>query len=225
MPELGTSLHLDMLRDYERQNGMLSRVHRAIRELVSPRRLYGLQWGDPDTSGPQLYLRDKYVLPYVKPDQVGLEIGPGGGRWTRYLLGFKHLYVVDYHAELLNELRRHCNEPNMQFIANHGTDFPGVPANSVDYIVSIACFVHLETDLIESYLRGMHSILKPTGTVVLTYSDKTKVGAQLNSTFSENTPERMRKMVKDAGFRIVEEDLTVLWNSGIVRFTCYGSDP
>jgi ubiquinone/menaquinone biosynthesis C-methylase UbiE len=219
MPDLDTSLHLDMLHDYERQNGLLSRFHRAVRELVSPRRFYGIQWGDPETSGPQVYMRDKYVLPYVKPDRVGLEIGPGGGRWTRYLLGFKHLYVIDYHAELLNELRRQCNQANMQFVVNHGTDFPGVPANSVDYIVSIACFVHLESHLIESYLSNMQTILKSGGNVVLTYSDKTKVGGRLNSTFAENTPERMRDMVRSAGFRIVEEDLTVLWNSGIIRFT------
>lgn len=219
MPDLDTSLHLDMLHDYERQNGLLRRFRRAVRELVSPKAFYGLQWGDPETSGPQVYMRNKYVLPYVKPDQVGLEIGPGGGRWTRYLLGFKRLYVVDYHAELLNKLRRQCSRPNMQFIVNHGTDFPGVHANSVDYIVSIACFVHLETHLIESYLRNMHSILRPGGNVVLTYSDKTKVGGQLNSTFSENTPEHMRQIVNAAGFRIVEEDLTVLWNSGIIHFT------
>jgi len=219
MPDLDTSLHIDMLHDYERQNGLLGRLRRAARELVSTRRFYGLQWGDPETSGPQVYMRDKYVLPYVKPDQVGLEIGPGGGRWTRYLLGFKRLYVVDYHAELLNELRRQCDRPNMQFIVNHGTDFPGVSANSVDYIVSIACFVHLEPHLIQSYLSNMRSILKSGGNVVLTYSDKTKVGGQLNSTFSENTPERMREMVRAAGFNIVEEDLTVLWNSGIIRFT------
>jgi predicted methyltransferase len=219
MPDLDTNLHIDMLHDYERQNGLLSRLHRAVRELVSPRRFYGLQWGDPEISGPQVYMRDKYVLPYVKRDHVGLEIGPGGGRWTKYLLGFKQLYVVDYHAELLKELRRQCNEPNMQFIINHGTDFPGVPKNSVDYIVSIACFVHLEPHLIQSYLSNIHSILKSGGDVVLTYSDKTKVGGQLNSTFSENAPEQMREMVKAAGFRIVEEDLTVLWNSGIIRFS------
>lgn len=218
MPDLDTSLHLDMLHDYERQNGLLNRFRRAVREMVSPRGFYGLQWGDPETSGPQVYMRDKYILPYVKPDQVGLEIGPGGGRWTRYLLGFKHLYVVDYHAELLSELRRQCNQVNMQFIVNHGSDFPGVPANSVDYIVSVACFVHLEPYLIESYLSNMHSVLKTGGNVVLTYSDKTKVGGQLNSTFSQNSPERMRNMVKAAGFHIVEEDLTVLWNSGIIRF-------
>jgi len=219
MPDLDTQLHLEMLRAYKQENSLVRRVRRAVREVVSPTKFYGLQWGDPENSGPQVYMRDRYVLPYVKPDQVALEIGPGGGRWTRYLIGFSRLYVVDYHAELLNELRRRCNRPNMRFIVNNGTEFPGVPEASVDYVISIACFVHLELHLIRAYLKSIHSILRPGGNVVLTYSDKTKVGAQLNATFTENTPDRMREMVTTAGFRVLEEDLTVLWNSGIVRFT------
>jgi ubiquinone/menaquinone biosynthesis C-methylase UbiE len=219
MPSLDTQIHLEMLRSYKEQNSFVHRVRRAVREVVSPGRLYGLQWGDPEISGPQVYMRDKYVLPYVKSDHVALEIGPGGGRWTRYLLGFRKLYVVDYHAELLQELRGRFNEPNMQFIVNHGNDFPGVPESSVDYVISVACFVHLEPHLIEAYLKNIAGILKPGGNVFLTYSDKTKVGAQMNPSFAENTPVRMNEMVRQAGFRIVEEDLTILWNSGVVRLT------
>lgn len=219
MPDLDTSLHIDMLRTYKEQISFVHRVRRAVREVVSPNKFYGLQWGDPEESGPQIYMRDHYVLPYVNPDQVALEIGPGGGRWTQYLLRFKKLYVVDYHSELLEELRRRFNKPNMQFIVNNGTDFPGVPATSVDYVISVACFVHFELHLIASYLKNIAKILKPCGNVFLTYSDKTKIGAQLNPTFSENTREKMAAMVTQAGFQILEEDPTVLWNSGIIRFT------
>src|SRR5271166_4156449 len=141
MPDLDTQLHLEMLRSYKQENSFARRVRRAVREVVSPSRLYGLHWGDPDISGPQVFVRDRYVLPYVKPDQVALEIGPGGGRWTRYLLGFRKLYVVDYYPELLRELQGRFNKPNMQFIVNNGTDFPGVPESSVDYVISVACFV------------------------------------------------------------------------------------
>ncbi len=218
MPDLDTQLHLDMLRSYKQQNGFVHRVRRAVREVVCPTEFYGLQWGDPEVSGPHIYMRDHYVLPYVKPDHVGLEIGPGGGRWTRYLLGFRKLYVVDYHAELLEELRGRFHTPNMQFIINHGTDFPGVPERSVDYVISVACFVHLELHLIAAYLKNIAGILKPNGNVFLTYSDKTKIGAQMNQTFTDNTQARMRRMVVQAGFRILEEDPTVLWNSGIIRF-------
>src|SRR5579885_3340126 len=175
MPELETKLHLDMLQTYRNENSLARRVKRAVRDIVSPAKIYGLQWGDPEISGPQIYMRDRYVLPYVNQDHVALEIGPGGGRWTRYLLNFRQLYVVDHHAELLQELRRHFYRPNMHFIVNNGTDFPGITPNSVDYIISIACFVHLEPHLIEAYLLSMRAILKPGGNVVLTYADKTKV--------------------------------------------------
>ena len=164
-------------------------------------------------------MRNKYVLPYINPQHIELEIGPGGGRWTRYLLGFKKLYVVDHYPQLLNELKKRFNKPTMQFITNNGTDFPGVPDKSIDYIVSVACFVHLEPHLIESYLKNMVRILKPGGNVFLTYSDKTKVGAQINHTFTNVTPGAMREMISSAGFKIVEEDLTILWNSGVVLFT------
>jgi ubiquinone/menaquinone biosynthesis C-methylase UbiE len=219
MPDLDTQLHLEMLRSYKEQNTFVRRVRRAVREVVSPTKFYGLQWGDPENSGPHVYMRDKYILPYVKPDHVALEIGPGGGRWTKYLLGFRKLYLVDYHAELLRELRGRFNQPNMHFIVNNGTDFPGVPEQSVDYVISVACFVHLEPHLIAAYLKNIAGILKPGGNAFLTYSDKTKVGAQMNSSFTDNTPARMNEMVEHAGFRIVEEDLTILWNSGVVRFT------
>jgi ubiquinone/menaquinone biosynthesis C-methylase UbiE len=127
--------------------------------------------------------------------------------------------VVDYHAELLKELGSRFNKPNMQFIVNNGTDFPGVPENSVDYVLSVACFVHLEPHLIAAYLKNIATILKPGGKVFITFSDKTKVGAQINATFSENSPARMREMVTGAGFRILEEDSTILWNSAIILFT------
>src|SRR5688572_21435933 len=112
MPDLDTSLHLDMLERFRR--------------LEKPTNLYGLQWGDPEVVEPLRFIRDSYVLPYVSREHVALEIGPGGGRWTRYLLGFKAVYVVDYHTELLDELRKNFDQPNMVFIRNNGTDFPGV---------------------------------------------------------------------------------------------------
>ena len=98
MPDLSSSLHLNMLRRYKLGQSLPLRVLAAIRREFRSRDLYGLHWGDPATLEPLKFIRDRYVLPYVKPDRHALEIGPGGGRWTRYLLGFEKLYVVDYHA-------------------------------------------------------------------------------------------------------------------------------
>jgi len=62
--------------------------------------------GRPGRLAPLKFVRDTYVLPYVKPDHTAVEIGPGGGRWTRYLLGFKSIYAVDYHDEVLREFAK-----------------------------------------------------------------------------------------------------------------------
>ena len=217
MPQLNTSLHLDMLRHWRQKRSLSARLRRALKEITSPG-LYGLDWGDPDYVEPLRFVRDRYVLPYVNPQHRAVEIGPGGGRWTRYLLGFKELYLVDYHAELQEELKENFKQPNMRFILNSGVDFPGIPERSIDFLFSFGTFVHLDVSLIEQYLQNMRPILTPTATVVVHYADKTKIMALLNEGFSQNTPAQMREMVSKAGFRILEEDLTTMWHSSIVRF-------
>ena len=164
-------------------------------------------------------LRDNWVLPYVVKDQIAVEIGPGGGRWTQYLLGFGQLFAVDYYPELLEQLKKNFDKPNVVFVRNSGTDFPGVPRHEVDFVFSFGTFVHLEPPLIEQYLKNIRGILKPGGNVVIHYSDKNKIMARDNPTFVETTPEKMRNMVTETGFSIVEEDLTTMWHSSLIRIT------
>jgi SAM-dependent methyltransferase len=219
MPELSTSLHLDMLAQARSRNSLAKRLLRAFRRELAPP-LYGLEWGDPDVVEPLKFIRDRYVLPYVDARHDAVEIGPGGGRWTRYLVGFKKLYAVDYHQELLDELKRNFRRRgNISFVRNNGTDFPGIASGSIDYLFSFGTFVHLEFHLIEAYLAAIRSIVRARANIVIQYSDKTKVMAQLNQGFAENTPARMREAVQAAGFNILEEDTTSLWHSSVVRFT------
>jgi SAM-dependent methyltransferase len=219
MPDLKTTLHLDMLKEHRRANPFLLRLKRAVKILLAYRDFYGLEWGDPEVDWSLRFLRDRYARAYVNPSHTALEIGPGGGRWTRYLLGFGKLYVVDYYPAMFKELKKNFSKPNMVFVLNHGTDFPGVPEGSIDFLFSFDCFVHLEADIIDAYLKNIFHVLKPGGNAVIHYSDKTKVYAQVTPSFSENTPEQMRRMVVDAGFRILEEDLTTMPHGSIIRFT------
>jgi SAM-dependent methyltransferase len=219
IPDLNTSLHLDMLDHFNKPRGLIRRILKAVKREVASSNIYGLEWGDPEASPPLKFLRDRYILPYVNPEQQAVEIGPGGGRWTRYLLGFAKLYVVDYHAELLEELKKNFNKSNMAFIRNDGTNFPGIRDGSIDYLFSFGTFVHLDVHLIGEYLKNMRRIVKPGANIVIQYSDKTKIMAQLNEDFSNNTPDKMREMVLSAGYKVLEEDLTTLWHSSIIRFT------
>lgn len=222
MPDLDTPLHTDMLGTFDRMRslGRLRRLYRAIRQELANNGVYGMDWGDPETAEPLRFVRDRWVLPYVRNDQIAVEIGPGGGRWTRYLLGFQRLYAVDFYPELLDELKRHFAKPNVVFIQNSGTNFPGVPVGQIDFVFSFGCFVHLDDAIIKGYLANLKGILKPGANVVIQYSDMNKVMArELLPNFAENTPEKMRSMVSKAGFTIVEEDLTTLWHSSLIRFS------
>jgi Methyltransferase domain len=181
--------------------------------------LYGLEWGDPDVVEPLRFIKERYVLPYVNAQHDALEIGPRGGRWSRYLLGFRTLTAIDYHSELLDELKRNFGaHRHIRFIKNNGTDFPGVDLHSIDYVYSFGTFVHLDFNLIEAYLDSIKAIIKPTANIVIQYSDKTKIMGQINEGFSDNTPARMRAAVHAAGYRILEEDTTSLWHSSVIRF-------
>jgi ubiquinone/menaquinone biosynthesis C-methylase UbiE len=165
-----------------------------------------------------MYVRDHFVLPYISPEKIVVEIGPGGGRWTRYLLTAAQVYAVDYHQELLDELKANCDASNINYLKNNGDDFPGIPAGTIDFLFSFGTFVHLDADIIDSYLRQMKRILKPDSTVVIQYSDKTKPLGRIDKGFSENDPEKMRGLVLGHGYTIVEEDLETLPHSSIIRF-------
>jgi cyclopropane fatty-acyl-phospholipid synthase-like methyltransferase len=154
-----------------------------------------------------------------------LEIGPGGGRWTRYMLKARLIYVVDYHQELLDELARSFGVDGLTMIRNNGSDFPGVRPASVDFLFSFGCFVHLDFDIIDSYLRNMARVLKPDAIAVLQYSDKTKEQARRTPGFAENDPERMRRGVEARGYTVYEEDTASIGHSAIIRFGLSATDP
>lgn len=217
MPNLDDPIHLDMYAQYRRDHAWPQNLRRMLRTIKKPR--YGMEWGDVESVPPLKYVRECFLTPYVNSNHVALEIGPGGGRWTQYMLGFKHLYLIDYHQQLLDEAHRSITAPNVSFIKNNGCDFPGVPTSSVDFIFSFGVFVHLDVPIIDGYLKNMKGITKPGAVIVLQYADKTKKMAQLNPGFSDNNPERMRALTSSVGYRIVEEDTTTLWHSSVIRLT------
>jgi ubiquinone/menaquinone biosynthesis C-methylase UbiE len=209
---------MEMFKGGKRGRNLASRIRKALRVLFKRIDVYGLEWGDPEVSPPLGYVRDHFLIPFITPDTTLLEIGPGGGRWTRYMLDAKRIYAVDYHQELLDELKSNFNRRNITFVKNNGDDFPSLPDGSVDFLFSFGTFVHLDVEIIDRYLKNMKRLLKPGSVVVIQYSDKTKPLGRRNAGFSENDPDRMRALVSSNGYAVLEEDIKTLWHSAIVRF-------
>ena len=202
MPKLDTTLHLGMYCAGMKRRTLPARIKQALKVLFAKGNVYGLEWGDPETSPPLALVRDHFLLPYVTQETTALEIGPGGGRWTRYMLGVKRLYAVDFHQELLNELKSNFSPKNLTFVKNNGNDFPGIPNGSIDFIFSFGTFVHLDVEIIDRYLQNMKALLKPSTNVVIQYSDKSKPLGNSNKGFSENDPDTMRRLVSSHGYSI-----------------------
>lgn len=218
MPKLDTTLHLKMYRAGKNIRTLPSRIKQALKLLFAEGNVYGLEWGDPETTPPLAYVRDHFLLPYVTPETIALEIGPGGGRWTRYMLSVKRLYAVDFHHELLAELKSNFNLEHLTFVKNNGNDFPGIPNDSIDFVFSFGTFVHLDIEIIDQYLHNMKALLRPNSNVVIQYSDKSKPLGQSNKDFSQNDPDTMRRLVSSHGYFIYEEDIKTLWHSSVIRF-------
>jgi phospholipid N-methyltransferase len=196
----------------------LNELERLYGAPKPARDIYGMQWGDPDRAPPLNFIRNQYLFPLISPEKTGVEIGPGGGRWTRYLAQMKRLYAIDYHQEMLDELAKRFDRPNIVRIKNNGADFPGVGDQEIDLVFSFDVFVHLDLPIIENYLASMERIMKPGAKAFLHYSDMTKIMARRISSFSQNTPDTMRRMVSDAGYIIEQEDTTTMWHSSIIIF-------
>jgi len=193
--------------------------------LLGKEDFYGLEWGDPNKIDPLRYIKDHFLLPYFDSSSKIIEIGPGGGRWTRYMLKASKVFAVDFYQPVLNELAKNYNLPNIKFIKNNGSDFPNIKENSIDLIFSFGTFVHLDIEIIQEYLNNIKPLLKSSSNVIIQYSDKTKplgyeriVNSRDNRGFSDNDPEKMRKLIQAHGYKIYEEDTKTMWHSSIIRF-------
>jgi SAM-dependent methyltransferase len=196
-----------------------------------PQKLYGSQWGDPDVRGigylvkhlfrshkapaPLYKVVDQYIKPYVKADATVLEIGSGGGRWTRYLVPAGKVIAVDINAEFFDPLRTMFPHANLEFYQPAGFDLRAVASESVDFVFSFGTFVHIEPDGIAQYLAEIRRVLRPGAVAVLQYAAKEKPAGRANPTFSEMTAERMKLM---APMEIIEHNAHLVGHSNIAVF-------
>jgi SAM-dependent methyltransferase len=184
----------------------------------SNKSIYGYEWGDPNSRDILMRVRDRFILPYVDRERTALEIGPGGGRWTQFLTAFRKLYLVDLNDCFFETLKRRYPDEHVQCLRTSGSELPGIEDGSLDFIFSYGAFVHIDPADIEGYLDSIRRKLAPSGVVVLHYSDKTKPLGLKEVAFSYNTPDLMRSLVRHYEFSVVEEDLTTLPHSSMIRF-------
>ena len=180
--------------------------------------LYGAGHGSPETSHVLRQVFDEWVAPFVSPDRTVVEVGSGGGRWSRYLVASQRLFCVDISAVMLEELQERLgSSPSLQCIQTDGTALPGIEPLSVDYGFSFDTFTHLELEVFESYLRSMKPLLKPSADVVLHYANQDLKGARKRPYYGDADPRRVESMVRVLGYEVVQHDTGLFSDSALIH--------
>jgi SAM-dependent methyltransferase len=126
-------------------------------------------WGGPE---PQWFgcLLPR-IWPYL-PAETILEIAPGHGRWTRFLLpACEQLIGVDIAEGCVEACRQRFSGTHAEFFTNDGRTLPMVADHSVDFVFSCDSLVHAERDVMESYAHELARVLRPNGVAFLHHSN------------------------------------------------------
>jgi SAM-dependent methyltransferase len=115
----------------------------------------------------------------TSPQFATLEIGPGDGDWTEYLVAADPLYIIDIHQEFLDSTRNRFPEsyrPRMRpylwqetEIKNHYLE--KLPQEQFGFVFAYDVFDFFPADFFENYLIGIFNILRPGGSAFFTYND------------------------------------------------------
>jgi len=102
-----------------------------------------------------------------------LEIAPGFGRWTKFLIPGSVSYVgVDISQECVDACRRtFFGIERATFVKNDGLSLAGIKINTCDVVFSFDSLVHVDLEIIESYIPEILRVLSPDGVAFIHHSN------------------------------------------------------
>lgn len=157
-------------------------------------------------------LVQKVMNPYLTRKQVILEIGSGAGRWSSLLVRrASKLILVEVSKKAMQLCRaRFRRRRNVVYLLVSDLLLMDVSESSVDFIWSYDVFVHLNPNMIASYLHAMKRVLAPGGVAVIHHA-----GTYVNDTVrivgvrSWMTAEFFAALVRRSGLKLVTQDVTI----------------
>jgi SAM-dependent methyltransferase len=102
-----------------------------------------------------------------------LEIAPGFGRWTRYLLPFCIDYLgIDLNANCVEACsKRFSDAPRARFVVNDGVSLRAAEDRHYDFVFSFDSLVHADFDVFEAYIPEILKKLAPRGVAFIHHSN------------------------------------------------------
>lgn len=217
LPQVDTASFLRVLKDDWNMRALHDPSSFVFAEHEAPEELIR-------ESGRKAVLLD--FVPRLKnyPHDTILEIGCGMGRMSIFICEYaSRYYGVDISGELIKIAMRRlavyreecavtgkvCQET---FVETDGMSLgDAIPPNSVDFAFEFIVFQHISSqDVIMSYIRDVHRVLKQGGVFVMHGRDiSTGIsGASEGNTWhgTRSGPELVRRAIHGLSFTIVEEE-------------------
>lgn len=107
------------------------------------------------------------------PARVILELGPGQGRWSQYLVDYcERLILVDVARYAIDDCgERLAGAGSVELHLGDGRSLPMVADRSVDFCFSFDSLVHAEHDVLAAYAGELARVLTPNGAAFLHVSN------------------------------------------------------
>jgi len=107
------------------------------------------------------------------PAQTMLEISPGYGRWSHFLVDLcTSLLLVDISAKCIKACKkRFSSETHISYHVNDGKSLDMIDDKSVDFVFSFDSLVHVDEDIIEEYVFQISRKLTSNGAAFLHHSN------------------------------------------------------
>jgi ubiquinone/menaquinone biosynthesis C-methylase UbiE len=101
-----------------------------------------------------------------------VEIAPGHGRWTQYLLPHADTYIgVDLAKSCVDACQERFAGTNAHFTVSDGRSLPSVADGSADLVFTFDSLVHAEADVISDYLSEFSRVLSGDGVAFVHHSN------------------------------------------------------
>jgi SAM-dependent methyltransferase len=141
-----------------------------------------------------------------------LEIAPGFGRWTKFLLPVCKDYVgIDLSAQCI-ESSRHtfADVKYAKFHVNDGLSLSVANDSFFDFIFSFDSLVHVEIDVIRSYVKQIIKKLAPNGVAFIHHSNLLAFGGTIGNPHARAhsvSAETVAEIVANEGGRVLIQEV------------------
>jgi SAM-dependent methyltransferase len=109
------------------------------------------------------------ITPFYDENKKALEIGPGGGTFTQFLINkFKHLIAID----VIKMPRQFSEYKDFTYLELNDKYFTcPLPLNYIDFCFSYNVFCHLSNDALKQYIESINKVMKVGGDFVFMLSN------------------------------------------------------